>query len=107
MKHDRSARAHIDLKANDIAMMLVADGFSVFDRGEKSAWTANLAILNFPPELRFRAELMFALFGFSGSPAASLEPFLRLALIPFVESLDAGMHWNHTYIHTHTHTKRQ
>lgn len=68
--------------------MLIADGFRVFDTGEKSAWTANLAVLNFAPELRMHPQVMFNIFGFSGSPAGSLEPFMRLALEPFFESYE-------------------
>jgi len=60
----------------------------VFDSGEKSAWVANLAVLNFPPQLRYRSELLFNFFGFSGSPAGSLEPFVRLAIVPFLESFE-------------------
>lgn len=85
-RHPQYARAHLDLDRKDIAFLLVADGFRVFDTGEKSAWVANLAVLNLPPELRFRPELMFNFFGFSGSPDGSLEPFLRLAVVPFKES---------------------
>ena len=91
-RHLQYSRAHLDLAKGDIAMLLVADGFRVFDSGETSAWMANLSILNLPPELRHEPALMFNFFGFSGSPAGSLDPFLRVALAPFLKSFqnDSG-----------------
>lgn len=103
--HTRYKRAHIDLQRGDLAFLLVADGFRVFDTGEKSAWTANLMLLNFPPEMRSLPQFMFNLFGFSGSPAGSLEPFMQLTVAPFITSFhneDQGVH-TIVLLHPHSH----
>lgn len=77
------------------------DGFRPFkDVSRKSMDVATLALLNLPPPLRFRPELMFVWWGISGH-YSDINPFLRVALQDFIESFQQDfLNEESTYTHT-------
>lgn len=63
------------------------DGFHPFKNiSAKTMDVATLALLNLPPALRMQSELIFTWWGVSSHPS-NLNPFLRLALEDFLDSV--------------------
>lgn len=85
----------------DLVFMGSWDGFRPFkDVSRKSMDVATLALLNLPPPLRFRPELMFVWWGISGH-YSDINPFLRVALQDFIESFQQDfLNEESTYTHT-------
>lgn len=75
-------------REKDFCFLANWDGFLPFkNRSSKTMDVSTLSLLMLPPALRMQAELLFTWWGVSGHPS-NLNPFLRVALADFFESIN-------------------